>query len=152
MTSSGTQCQSFCRTIEWGETWTSFDAQSWHWILECWRNFKGDVPNFSVDNVSVDILAPNGVKSPAGTVLTYFRSCTGLAFEEVTHWGWDNGLSPGRRQAIIWTNVGISLIGPLGTNFSEILHEIEEENAFENVWKMAAIMPQCVKRYLQWRK
>ena len=26
-----------------------------------------------------------------------------------------------RRQAIIWTNAGISLIGPLGTNFSEIL-------------------------------
>ena len=26
-----------------------------------------------------------------------------------------------RRQAIIWTNAGILLIGPLGTNFSEIL-------------------------------
>ena len=33
----------------------------------------------------------------------------------------DNGLSPGRRQAIIWTSVGIFLIKPLGTNFSEIL-------------------------------
>ena len=30
----------------------------------------------------------------------------------------------GRRQAIIWTNAGISLIGPLGTNFIEILIEI----------------------------
>ena len=36
----------------------------------------------------------------------------------------DNGLSPGRRQAIIWTNAGILLIGPLGSNFSEILIEI----------------------------
>ena len=36
----------------------------------------------------------------------------------------DNGLSPDRRQAIIWTNAGILLIGPLGTNFSEILIEI----------------------------
>ena len=27
-------------------------------------------------------------------------------------------------QAIIWTDVGILLIGPLGTNFSEILIEI----------------------------
>ena len=35
-----------------------------------------------------------------------------------------NGLSPGRRQAIIWTNAGILLIGPLGTNFSEFLVEI----------------------------
>ena len=33
----------------------------------------------------------------------------------------DNGFSPGRRQAIICTNAGILLIGPLGTNFSEML-------------------------------
>ena len=39
--------------------------------------------------------------------------------------GSDNGLSPDRRQAIIWTNVGILLIGPLGTNFSEILIRIQ---------------------------
>ena len=36
----------------------------------------------------------------------------------------DNGSSPDRSQAIIWTNVGILLIWPLGTNFSEILLEI----------------------------
>ena len=39
--------------------------------------------------------------------------------------GSDNGLSPVRRQAIIWTNAGIMLIGPLGTNFSEILIGIQ---------------------------
>ena len=39
--------------------------------------------------------------------------------------GSDNGLSPGRRQAIIWTNAGILLIEPLGTNFSEILIGIQ---------------------------
>ena len=38
--------------------------------------------------------------------------------------GSDNGLSPHRRQAIIRTNAGMLLIGPLGTNFSEILIEI----------------------------
>ena len=38
--------------------------------------------------------------------------------------GSDNGLSPSRRQAIIWTNVRILLIRPLGANFSEILIEI----------------------------
>ena len=37
----------------------------------------------------------------------------------------DNGLSPGRRQAIIWTNAWILLIEPLGTNFSEILIGIQ---------------------------
>ena len=44
----------------------------------------------------------------------------------LTHWaiGQDNGLSPGRRQAIIWTNDGILLIVPVRTNFNEILIEI----------------------------
>ena len=57
-----------------------------------------------------------------------------------------------RCQAIIWTNDGILLIGPLGTNFSEILIEIYnvfiQENAFENVvCEMVAILSrfQCVK-------
>ena len=59
--------------------------------------------------------------------------------ESLTHWGRvthrcvcnfttigsGNGLSPGRRQAITWTNAGILLIGPLGTNFSEILIKIQ---------------------------
>ena len=37
----------------------------------------------------------------------------------------DNGLSPARRQAIIWTNDGILLIGHLGTHFSEIIFEMQ---------------------------
>ena len=36
----------------------------------------------------------------------------------------DNGLPPLRRQAIIWTNAGMLLIGTLGTKFSEILSKI----------------------------
>ena len=35
-----------------------------------------------------------------------------------------HGLSPFRRQVIIWTNAGILSIRPLGTNFSEILIKI----------------------------
>ena len=35
--------------------------------------------------------------------------------------GSDSGLSPGRHQAIIWTNAKILLIWPVETNFSEIL-------------------------------
>ena len=58
------------------------------------------------------------------------------ADESISHWGRvthvgvsklnigsDNGLSHGRRQAIIWTNAGILLIGPLGINFSQTLPE-----------------------------
>ena len=36
----------------------------------------------------------------------------------------DNGLTSGRRQAIIWTNAWMLLIGPFGTNFSEVAIEI----------------------------
>ena len=64
---------------------------------------------------------------------------TGSHLCHLTHWGRathicvsilniiisDNGLSPGRRQAIIWAIVGILLIGHLETNFSEILIRIE---------------------------
>ena len=49
---------------------------------------------------------------------------THICVNKLTIIGSDNGLSPGRRQAIIWTNAGILLIGPLGTNFPEILIEI----------------------------
>ena len=59
-------------------------------------------------------------------------------FSKLTHWGWvmhicvcklaiigsDDGSSPKRCQAIIWTSAGILLIRTLGTNFSEILSEI----------------------------
>ena len=38
--------------------------------------------------------------------------------------GSGNGLSPARRQAIAWTNAHLLSIGPLGTNFSEILIKI----------------------------
>ena len=40
---------------------------------------------------------------------------------DLTIIGSDNGLLRGQRQAIIWTNDGILLVGPLGTHFSEIL-------------------------------
>ena len=57
-------------------------------------------------------------------LLTHWGRVTHICVGKLTIIGSDNGLSPGRRQAIIRTNAGISLIGPLGTNFSEILVEI----------------------------
>ena len=56
--------------------------------------------------------------------LTHWGRVTHICVDKLTIIGSDNGLSPGRRQAIIWTNAGILLIGPLGTNFSEILNKI----------------------------
>ena len=57
-------------------------------------------------------------------VLTHWGRVTHICVSKLTIIGSDNGLSPDRRQAIIWTNAGLLLIGPLGTNFSEILIEI----------------------------
>ena len=48
-----------------------------------------------------------------------------ICVSRLTIIGSDNGLSPGRRQAIIWTNAGILFIGPKGTHFSEVLIGIQ---------------------------
>ena len=57
--------------------------------------------------------------------LIHWGRATHICVGKLTIIGSDNGLSPGRRQAIIWTNAGILLIGPLGTNFNEILIGIQ---------------------------
>ena len=57
-------------------------------------------------------------------ILTHWGRVTHICISRLTITGSDNGLLPRLRQAIIWTSAGILLIGPLGTNFSEILIEI----------------------------
>ena len=56
--------------------------------------------------------------------LTHCGRVTHVCVSKLTIIGSDNGLAPGRRQAIIWTNAGILLIRTSGTNVSEILSEI----------------------------
>ena len=48
---------------------------------------------------------------------------THICISKLTTTGSDSDLAPGRHQAIIWTNAGLLLIGPSGTNFSEFLIE-----------------------------
>ena len=70
--------------------------------------------------------------SPCHNVLTHWGRVTHICVSELTSIGSDNGLAPGRhhiitsgrRQAIIYTNAGILLIWPVGTNLSEIWIEI----------------------------
>ena len=59
-----------------------------------------------------------------GMGLTHWGWVTHICISKLTIIGSDNGLSPTRRQAIIWTSAGILLIGHVGTNFSEILIKI----------------------------
>ena len=56
--------------------------------------------------------------------LTHWGRVTHICASKLTIIGSDNGLSPRRRQAIIWTNAGILLIIILGTNFCEIIGKI----------------------------
>ena len=82
--------------------------------------------------------------------LTHWGRGMHICVSKLTIIGWDNGLSPGWCQAIIWASCGILLIGPLGTNFSEILIGIQTfsyTEIFESViCKMTAILsqPRCV--------
>ena len=70
--------------------------------------------------------------------LTHWGRVTHICVGKLTTIGSDNGLSPGRRQAIIWTNDGILLIRTLGTNFSEILSEIHSFSFMKTHLKMSS--------------
>ena len=76
-----------------------------------------------------------------------------LFWVHLTYWGWvthkciskvniicsDNGLSPGRRHAIIQTNAGILLIWPLGTNISGISIKIHAFSFKKMHLKMSSV-------------
>ena len=57
-------------------------------------------------------------------MLTHWGRVTHICVSKITTIGSNNGLSPGRCQASIWTNAGILYIRPIGTNFNEMLIEI----------------------------
>ena len=56
--------------------------------------------------------------------LTRWGRMTHMCVSDLTMINSDSGLSPGRCQAIIWTNAGISFIEPKGINFGETLIKI----------------------------
>ena len=72
-------------------------------------------------------------------MLTHCGRVTHICIDKLTNIGLDNGLSPGRRQAIIWNNAAILLIGPLGTVFSEILIVIHTFSFKKMHLKMASV-------------
>ena len=84
------------------------------WLISCLRSslvyYSNDCIGFKNANGTTELL-----------ILTHWGRVTHICVGKLAIIGSDNGLSPKRRQPIIWTNAGILLIGPLGTNFSEIL-------------------------------
>ena len=105
------------------------------YILSPWpllQHFTFQMP------LPADILAPDGTKTSADKrlyikvifitfflatekSLTHCRRVMHICVSEIIIIGSHNGLSTGQSQAIIWTNAGILLNGPLGINFSGIL-------------------------------
>ena len=95
--------------------------------------------------VSSTVITKIDISTSCVTSLTHWGRVTHMCVSKLNIVVSDNGLSPDRRQAIIWTNAVIFLTGSLRTNLSEILIEIYiffiQENVFENVVKkLAAIL------------
>ena len=86
----------------------------------CWINHHCSCQKWTLQSMLKKCCMLNCMKN-----LTHWNRVKHICVSKLTIICSDNGLSPGRRQAIIWTNAGILLIGPLGTNFSEILNEIQ---------------------------
>ena len=84
----------------------------------------------------ISIASPSHARMGSdGIHLTHWGRVAHICVVKMTIIRSDNGLSPGRRQAIIWTNAGILLIGPRGTNFSEMLIGIQTFLFKKCIWK-----------------
>ena len=92
------------------------------------KSFKRNGANGGLQSAKYDKCEISKCETPLpqhhGRLLTHWGRVTHICVSKLTITGSDNGLSPDRRQAIIWNNAGILLMGPSGTNFSEILIEI----------------------------
>ena len=84
-----------------------------HWNWPCYKGFL-------LYNVFCfwEWISRTCVLSIWGMVLTHWGLAMHICVSKIISTGLDNGLSPGQRQAIMWTNVKILLIGTLGINFS----------------------------------
>ena len=144
----------------------SFDPLWYETLVVNWQNWL-----FTLFHQSRSVLSPNlfgqylgcrwpcslrrqAIKRAILCLLNMYSTPQGrvthICVSKLTITGSDNGLSPGRHQAIIGTNAGILLIGPFRTNWNLNRNSniFVQENALENVvWKIAAILsqPQYVK-------
>ena len=100
-----------CCLIIWGVLWHSLESN----FTKGAQVHKLNLQN-TLSNVEPYV--------PGTNELTHWGRVRNICISKLTVIGSDNGLLPDRRQAIIWTNAGLLLIEPLGTNFSEILIEI----------------------------
>ena len=100
---------------------------SWHtWVISKGLRTVGLIGLISV--IRVGFATWQGVEKlffASLSCLTHWGRVMHICISNLTIIGPDNGLGPGRRQAIIRINAAILLIEPLWTNFSEILIGIQ---------------------------
>ena len=119
-----------------------YSNKRWRCVLWMQQSLKSNFELFSAKWLTICF-----------NVLTHWGRVTDICVGNLTTIGSDNGMSPDRRLAIIWTNAKILLIGSLGTNFSEILAEIHTISFKKMHYKMSsrkwAILsrPQCVNTH-----
>ena len=89
-------------------------------LLPRWRETAVETP-IQLDSM----LTACGQMTPYGGLVTSDRRSQFSTAKIIVAIVSGYGLLPGRRQAIIWSNAGTLLIGPLRTKFSEILIEIQ---------------------------
>ena len=79
-------------------------------------------------------------------MLTHWGRVTHICVRKLTIIGSDDGLLPGQRQAIIWTNAGILIFGPLGSYFCEIVIEIDTFSFKKMHLKLSSVKwrPSCL--------
>ena len=106
--------------IQWWQSWHSNSfLVSVQWCISCSSLGCNHVFQTLWDSCPIKMSSVDKVIS-----LTHWGRVTHIRVSKLAIIGSDNGLLPGRHQAIIGSNAGILLIGPLGTNFSENVIEI----------------------------
>ena len=120
-------------------TWTNVDLSSVRSSGIHLRAISWEMPQppFTKVSLKMTYLKLNW-KLPGANELTHWGRVTHICVSKLTIIGSDNGLSPERRQAIIWNNAGILLIGPLETNFNEILIGIQTFSFKKMHFKMSS--------------
>ena len=99
-----------------------------NWFQSLWTSFNGiliRIEVFSFSEIYLKILPAKWLpvhSSP--NISSHWGLVAHKYISRLIIIGADNGFLLGQCQAIIWTNTGILLIGPLGTNFSELLIKI----------------------------
>ena len=113
-------------SMTWLKLTISLKGGHWWTMIITWLYNKPlhDVFPFVVEDKNLLILCNHWPLVAVAVIITHWGRVMHICGSKLTITGSNNGLSPGRRQAIVWTNDGKLLIWPFRIRFSEISIEI----------------------------